>query len=430
MASPFTTDVVDPIVEQAVLACILTKPDLVKQCDLPIEAFANPYYQRVYKACLDLHAEGSSPDLVLVSRLMSEREGGAVSEYARVGAIVDILPVMAKFTFYLDRLRQIAYDAACRHAYALAAEKASEGMATEAIDALRASLLAAARERFVLDDDSMEPEQCLENLREFYRRPADWTITTGWPLVDEAMGDLYPGSVVTVLARPGVGKSALGLNLTANWLGTCPSWGVLFASLEMEETLATNRLIQICEGWDRRQLAEAIKAGAVPAVYSAIAKGRLCMYSRSRQPLSSIEQRVDIWEKRHNRRIGAVVIDYFQYLAGAPGEKPYERASRLSRELKEFAKLKGVLIVNLCQVARGEEGGKGTNCPSLEGARDSGTIEENADVVIGLWRRKDDPSTIHLKVLKARSGPPGRTAELRFRGETMQLEESAPPILD
>ena len=120
-----------------------------------------------------------------------------------------------------------------------------------------------------------------------------------------------------------------------------------------------------------------------------------------------------------------MIVDYFQYVAGQRGETPYERASRLSRELKELAKEHEVLVLNLCQVGRGEAGGQGTSCPGLEGARDSGTIEENADVLLGMWRPKLEDPVLMLKALKVRSGLPGQTAELHFRPETMRLVEAA-----
>jgi replicative DNA helicase len=194
----------------------------------------------------------------------------------------------------------------------------------------------------------------------------------------------------------------------------------MFASLEMGLTLATDRLVRIIEGWQKADIRRELLTGGSPAEALALSASRFALFSKTRQSLEAIESAINGWERTHDRKIRALVIDYFQYLRGEQGESPYERGSRLSRELKELAKARSLVIVNLCQVKRGVEGGKGTECPSLEAARDSGTIEENADVVLGMWQPKVGHE-VAFKGLKVREGSAGRQAILLHDVETGRM---------
>ena len=417
----------DAHVEKALLACLFLKPELLRRCDLDVEAFYDPLHRVVYQTLLDLDQDGYPPDMPLVvSRIQSSTDENRAPEIA---AFLDVCAVTFNFDSYLDRLKRVAYQ----RALVMIEEetcKLAQSAAPEEVEAQRERRIRKARERYWPGETAMEPAQSEAKLREFYNQTRNWSVETGWPSVDSVIGPLHPGTVITALARPGVGKSALGLNLAANWLRTEAEWGVLFASLEMEETLATDRLMRILQGWSQREVMNAMRTGIEPTEFRRLTANRFCLFAQARQPLSAIERSVEIWERRHARRIRAVVIDYFQYLAGDRRESPYERSARLSREVKEFAKTRELLVVNLCQVSRGEAGGQGTSCPSLEGARDSGTIEENADVLIGLWRPKDQPNSLMLKVLKARSGPVGGKAEIAFEADTMRLVETTRDPVD
>jgi replicative DNA helicase len=415
----------DHDIEAAILNCILLKPELIRRCDVDQDIFYSPFHRQIYKAMVELDADGFPPEVVLVRSRILEQTGE--SKHAEIGRLLDVGALTRHFDGYLNRLKQVAYQRAV-----VAIEEEISGVAQhpgwkpDEIEEARERKIREARERYWPHEQAMEPIPAEGRLRDFYQRVDDWTTTTGWRSVDEIVGEIHPGSVITVLARPGIGKSVLALNLCANWLRQHGDWGILFASLEMEGTLATDRLIRIIEGWTQPEVMHAMRSGTVPVEYRRLTENRYCLFARARQPLKAIERSIELWQKQHSRRIRAVVVDYFQYLAGQKGESPYEKSSRLSRELKELAKEKEVLIVNLCQVSRGEAGGQGTSCPTLEGARDSGTIEENADVLIGMWRPKPDDPVLMLKALKTRQGMPGGTAELLFSPGNMRLSDSHP----
>ena len=410
---------IDVGVERAVLGCVLLKPELFRRLQVPQDAFAQEFHRTLYSAMNDLDADGMPPDLVLTNGRLREQ---GIHRDADLSAMLDDGALTRHFDYYVERLKQVALRREMvRLEGECAALASAPGSQPDEIDRFRAERLRRAREIYWPVERGMEPVEGWCRLQDFYQRSGELAIGTGFPSLDEIMGEIHPQSVVTVLARPGVGKSVLGLNLTANWLRRAGDWGVLFASLEMGDTLATDRLIRILDGWTKEEVRDAVRSGAAPEEYLRLTKDRFCLFHRARQPLSAIERALEAWERSYDRKIRAVVIDYFQYLAGDPRESPYVKASRLSREMKEFAKVNDCLVINLCQVSRGEPGGKTTKCPTLEAARDSGTIEENADVVLGMWKPSAEDTAIFLKALKVRQGLVGGQCELQFSPSHMRL---------
>jgi replicative DNA helicase len=402
-------------IERVVLSTLLSFGDYVRRVDLPSEVFHIPRHKQAYELMLEMAEEGDPIAYVsFKARLVLE--------------LTDPLPSTKHVCWYAERLRRYAYQRSVmeieRKAFDIAQQPTTD---PDGIESVRDEAIREARERYWPPESASEPDEAREELRAFYQRCESLNLGTGFPSLDQAVGEIHPATVITILARPGVGKSVLGLNLVSNWLHQNADWGVMFCSLEMGRTLATDRLIRIMEGWTVDNVKHAMRSGKQPAVYNRLTASRYSVFAQPGQPLPAIETSLAMWERRHGRKIRAVVVDYFQYLKGETGESPYQKASRLSRELKEFAKRRDCLVVNLCQVSRGKPGGEGSKCPSLEAARDSGTIEENADVLIGMWRPKPDDPTLMLKVVKARQGIPGRTAELLFDPETMRLSDGLAP---
>lgn len=409
----------DPEIEAAVLGSIFNRPELIRQADFPSSAFFSHTNKRIYEVMLELDADNHPVDSVMVAHKLVNETGDI---HVRIGELQDGFPRSMNFQAYADILRKIAYRREIIKIEAGVREMAAERhMDANEIEDERDKLVSMAREEYWPADKSMSPNEAEQRLRDFYQRIEDWGVRTGYDSLDNVVGELYPGMVVTVLARPGIGKSILALNLVAKWLDTPGQWGVMFASLEMGDTLATDRLIRITEGWTLPEIRHAMRANHAPPRYRELTSARYCLYAKSRSSLSQIEAAMLDWQRQYQRPVRVVALDYFQYLKGEPRESLYEKGARLSRELKEFAKDHDLIVFNLCQVKRGEEGGKGSECPTLEAARDSGTIEENADVVLGLWRPKETPQILSCKGLKVRQGEVGRTAELWYQPETGRL---------
>ena len=233
-----------------------------------------------------------------------------------------------------------------------------------------------------------------------------------------------------------MGKSNLGLNIVANWLEQTKDWGMLFCSMEMPETLASSRLIRMTESWNREQLHEQLRAGKKPAKFLSQSAGRLVISERGGLNMERLDEEFKRSEVALGTTVRAVVLDYLQMMRGSNyRQKRYEQLATLTADLKEFAKRKDVLLVVLSQVGRGDAGGSGYKCPSVQSARDSGTIEENADFVLGIWRPDmkkgcslDLAGIINARVLKGRNGGVNAQVALNFDEGTLRMSESFLPV--
>jgi replicative DNA helicase len=245
-------------------------------------------------------------------------------------------------------------------------------------------------------------------LREAARRVVDDLdnspsfIPTPWPPLNEAIGGLRKGALYVLAARPGIGKSLLGLQLAAEI--SSPSCSVAFFSLEMEpEQLATRALASASQinsmKIDRRLLSEQEKQ-------------RLALASKD---ISDHLHIVGIPSKQINQLrptlrkirasgggLGAVFIDYLQLL-DAPGNSLYEKVTKISGQLKSLAMELDLPVVALAQLNR--KAAERDGSPSLADLKDSGAIEQDADAVLTLSRNKS--GNLSLMILKNRQGADG-----------------------
>ena len=411
----------DSKLEAVVISSLVAFSDMFQRSTVGRECFFAPKSKQLWDVLTSMQKDGTGIDPVTVHSVCRERYG---DDRARDLIAFAVDPVVSRrhLSFYEDRLKRIALK---RRLIAiedsLQKKLAAPGLDPDQIDQERASQVKDARETYWPTAADTDPLAAEEELRAYYQRYEELRFTLGWPSLDNAIGRIYPSSVLTILARPGIGKSALGLNIAANWLRQDQSWGVMFCSLEMGKTLATDRIIRVMQDWGGMEIRHAMTSGGTPDEYRRMCEARYAIFADSRQSLENISEAADRWERRTGRKLRAFVLDYFQYLSGQGNETSYQKASRLSRELKEFAKDRDALVVNLCQVGRGEAGGRGKECPSLEAARDSGTIEENADIVLGMWRKEPESNSIHFQVLKNRQGPAFGSAVLEFKPDTMTM---------
>lgn len=242
---------------------------------------------------------------------------------------------------------------------------------------------------------------------------------TIWPSLNQAMGGLKPGALYVVGARPGVGKSVVALNLS---MGLGAKGTVAFSSLEMSRNELTLRgLASMAEvdvssltrgelnqsDWERieaarprfnRQVAIDDRPGVGP--------GQIRAFARSIQ---------------RGGNLVAVVVDYLQLMM-MPGREPrHEKVSEMSRQLKMLAKDLHIPVIALSQLNRRSETAPDKR-PTLSDLRESGSIEQDADVVILLSKPDDRPGDIDLDVAKNRHGRLG-VVTLAWRGEYSRIDD-------
>lgn len=261
----------------------------------------------------------------------------------------------------------------------------------------------------------------VENIESFYRSKGDFTgVPSGFPALDKVLSGLQDGELVVVGARPSVGKTALALTMLLQ-ISVERKIPAAIVSLEMSSLALMQRLIAS----EARVGSQKIKTGMLrPADLRALtdAAGRIVdapfwIAEPRRRTLGSIESVIRNLKEETGIRLA--FIDYFGLLASEhPWLPRHEQYAEMSRELKALAIELGIPIVLLVQVNRDAEGRR----PTLGQIRDSGSIEQDADVVIFLHRDRgessEDPGMANnveteLIVAKQRNGPVG-TVRIAF----------------
>jgi len=261
-------------------------------------------------------------------------------------------------------------------------------------------------------------------------------IQLGYAALDDVLRGLTPGEVLTLLARPGVGKTAFALNLMSRMSaeGQLPT---LFFSLEQQAVEVFERLASMFLGWPGREIEDRTR-DEDPLVLSqlreVVQRWHHCVIVEKPCTLEQLDALIEaaraapLWSEP----LRLVVIDYLGMVGlGRPGPSLYEQTSRIARALKNLAKRHRVALVVACQVDR--EGGTGGEPISLKMARDSGVIEEAADYLLGLWRpalndklpreeRLAKKNQLVVRVLKNRSGPAPKTVTLHFDATSLRIE--------
>jgi replicative DNA helicase len=270
---------------------------------------------------------------------------------------------------------------------------------------------------------SVTAEESLHAIEELTRRRELITgVPTGFPVLDEMTAGLQRGDLVIVAARPSMGKTSLALNICSHAaLSQGRTVGVF--SLEMSHQQLFFRML-CSEG---HVDAHRLRTGRVDREeWQGIIKvfGRLSgapVYIDDTPGIGIMEMRAKARRLKREKNLDLLIVDYLQLMRGRGRyESRQQEISDISRSLKELAKELDVPVVALSQLSRAPEQRGGDRRPQLSDLRESGALEQDADVVMFLYReelyKRDDPDLrgqAELIVGKQRNGPTG-TVRLRF----------------
>ncbi|WP_314062978.1 replicative DNA helicase [uncultured Vagococcus sp.] len=253
-------------------------------------------------------------------------------------------------------------------------------------------------------------------------------IPTGYHALDKMTAGLQPEELIILAARPAVGKTAFALNIAQN-IGTKTDHSVAIFSLEMGASSLVNRML-CAEGTIEAshlrtgQLNEEEWQNLIMAMGS-LSKANIYIDDTPGIKISEIRAKC---RKLHQERgnLGLILIDYLQLIEGTGKENRQQEVSEISRQLKKLAKELKVPVIALSQLSRGVEQRQDKR-PVLSDIRESGSIEQDADIVAFLYRddyyrdeegedsgeEKEDNNIIEVIIEKNRSGARG-TVELLF----------------
>ena len=385
--------------EQAVLCtCLDSETALsVVTAILSQNDFYRPDHRIIFAAILELMTLRSAVDIITVSDLLSKRGeleqvGGTTylsqlsdlpiirTNAAEYASIVRQKAMLRRIIDSLDDVIKLSYDG----------EQEANNLVDIAIKRLSDMRENPAGSGFETIHEILK--RTLQEISDISRGKKERTaIHTGFPMLDKATGGFRPGSLIIVAARPAMGKSAFVINLATNasiMFGT----HVAFFSLEMSKTEIGNRILASRSSVSTYALQNAdIKENDWNQISSALAVlSPAPFYIDDRSGINTIEMMAKCRQLKNEGKLGLIIIDYMQLMSSAGSRSSGNRQqeiSEISRALKIMAKELEVPVIALSQLSRGAEYREDRR-PLLADLRDSGAIEQDADMVIFIYRDK------------------------------------------
>jgi replicative DNA helicase len=410
--------------EQSLLGAMLLSRDAiaaaVEFCGT--DDFYKPAHAHIFDAVTTLYARGEPADPVTVADELSR--AGLLDASGGLSALVS-LQADTPATTNAGRYAQIVEEhALLRRLIAVAGEIAEMGYSvpedvTAAVDQAEAMVFHVAERRVT---DTLKPLQILlmaslDRLESLYTRGETITgVPTGYVDLDERLYGLQPSSLVIVGARPAVGKTAFALGMAAHAAVEAGIPTLIF-SLEMGHEEITQRLLVS----EARVESGRIRNGRLtdsdwPKISQAVARlSDAPLFIDDNPNLTVMEIRAKARRlKAREGRLGLIIVDYLQLMSGrTSAENRQIEVSSISRGLKVLARELEVPVVALSQLSRNLEM-RADKRPILADLRESGSLEQDADVVMFLYRDEmynpdsADRGTAEVIVAKHRNGPTGK----------------------
>ncbi|MFC1649765.1 replicative DNA helicase [Patescibacteria group bacterium] len=246
-------------------------------------------------------------------------------------------------------------------------------------------------------------------------------VATGFSDIDNTLAGLQRSNLIILAARPGMGKTSLALNIAQN-VAVKDKRPVGFFSLEMSKEELVDRLLVAEADIDAWKLKTG-KLSEDDFTKLSNAMGTLAeapIYIDDTPALSILEMRTKARRLQVEHGVDLIIVDYLQLARGRTMENRVQEVSEISQGLKNLARELKVPVLALSQLNRQVEQ-RGTKRPFLADLRESGSIEQDADVVMFLWREdSEDLSNYNLDVAKHRNGPLAQIG-LFFRGDRIKF---------
>ncbi|NEU32635.1 replicative DNA helicase [bacterium LRH843] len=415
--------------EQAVLGAIfLADEALITASErLSPEDFYRAAHQRVYQVILDLAEKGEPVDLVTVTAELQNRKWlDEIGGVAYLGDLANAVPTAANVEYYSKIVEE---KSTLRRLIKVSTSIAADSYASEEevdilLDEAEKNILDVSRRKntsaFIsIKDVLIETYDQIEMLQ---HHKGDITgIPTGFAELDRMTAGFQRNDLIIVAARPSVGKTAFALNISQN-VATRTDENVAIFSLEMGASQLVQRMLCAEGNID----AQRMRTGALNSEdwqKLTMAMGSLAkagIYIDDTPGIRVNDIRAKCRRLKQEQGLGMIMIDYLQLIQGSgrSGENRQQEVSEISRSLKAIARELEVPVVALSQLSRGVESRQDKR-PMMSDIRESGSIEQDADIVAFLYRddyydkETENQNIIEIIIAKQRNGPVG-TVELAF----------------
>jgi len=406
---------------------------------LSVHDFYKSIHREIYEAITDLFTRHEPVDVLSVtSRLKEKGKLDDIGGSSYLATLINAVPTASHIEHYASivRRKRLLRDliGASAHIARLGYQEADN--VEELIDEAEQKIFSIAkdslRQEFFHVKDALE--EAWERIDRLHKGDGALRgVSTGFPDLDGYLAGLQKSDLIVLAARPSLGKTSLALTIARN-VASREKKAVGIFSLEMSREQVTDRLLASEAEVDLWRL----RTGHLRAENGDFTRLRDAMEALSQAPIyiddsaspSSIELRAKARRLHAQHELGLIVIDYLQLIRGhARAESRVQEVSEISRSLKGLAKELNVPVLALSQLSRGVEM-RPRSVPKLSDLRESGSIEQDADVVMFIYREdKQNPNSerkniAEILIEKHRNGPTGKI-ELAFHEESATFRSIA-----
>lgn len=413
--------------EQSVLGSIMLDSDAINKAVKLVrpEDFYRESHRIIYEAMLSLNESGGPVDLITVTeRLRQQDDLEKVGGVSYIAALSEIVPTAANVEYYA---RIVEEKALLRTLIQVSTRIA--GMGYDESDEPEKLLAEAERMIFELGSrrtsTSLYPIKDLlldawQQLEALFNRRGEITGIPTFPDLDRLCCGLQPSDLIILAGRPSMGKTSLGLNIAAN-AALKKNIPVAIFSLEMSKEQLVQRLLCAEAGVDQQRVRKGeLSADDWQSLHEA--EMRLAgapIYIDDTAAITMRQLRVKARQLKQEKGLDLLVIDYLQLMQGSHrAENRQQEIADISRSLKGLAKELNVPVLALSQLSRNVEH-REKKRPVMSDLRESGSLEQDADVVMFIYRDEyyhedsDKKGIAEIIVAKHRNGPVG-VVELAF----------------
>jgi replicative DNA helicase len=422
--------------EMCLLASIMLDPNMASSC-LPMldgDAFYLTDHKVIFNAIKKLHTEGKPVDAIILRDEL--RAQGHLEEIGGTGYIGELLgkvPNAAHGVEYAERVREKAILRTLISVSSGLIQRAyqQQGKADHLLDEAAGEMFKLAEKR--ISNPIEQLGNVAADVYEMIEEKSKRGIETGFYELDDMLNGLGAGEMIIVAARPSMGKTAFAMNLVENMAAQMVPCAVF--SLEMSKQQLAQRLMCSRAHVDQQRVR---KGTLTNEEYQKLAKAvveikKMPVYVDDSPQLTILDLRTKARRLKHEHGIRCIMIDYMQLMDNPGPESRQQQISEISRGIKAIARELECPVIALSQLNRASESREGHK-PRMSDLRESGSIEQDADVIMLLHREdyyhKADAAYVptnlaEVIIAKQRNGPTG-PVELIFDGGTAAFRNKAP----
>ncbi|MEY8442161.1 replicative DNA helicase [Lactobacillaceae bacterium 24-114] len=428
--------------EKAVLGAVFLSKDALAEAMeyLQPRDFYKKAHQIIFQKMIDLNDDDEPIDVLTMKNVLDkDNQTENIGGVAYIAELATAVPTAANVVYY----SKIVRDKATRRRLINTATKiinrsyADEESVSDLLDTAEQQIMQVSQDNTQTGFKNIKDvlQESLEHVNDLSQNESEITgLSTGYQQLDEMTTGLHKDELVIIAARPAVGKTAFALNIAQN-VATKTDKSVAIFSLEMGAESLVNRIICAEANINANHLRTGqLTTAEWESLYVSsgpLSKAGIYIDDTAGIKVAEIRARCRRLAKEKGN-LGLIVIDYLQLIEGSNPENRQQEVSEISRQLKKLAKELEVPVIALSQLSRGVEQRQDKR-PVLSDIRESGSIEQDADIVSFLYRddyyehagaddddqenqQQDDGSNVsevEVIIEKNRSGPRG-TVKLLF----------------